>query len=179
MLSRFSCVRLFLDCSLPSSSLCPWHSLEWVAMPSSRESSQLRDQTRVSYISCVGRRVLYTLVSSEKSNMWDTTPERILHPSFIFKNTLVYNMVEWHAKYYILWKFKNHGTLFKQNNSRVLFPLKLLEHHVKKLSSWVAEKENAELIFSHRQTHLRATYRPTINEKYLKTSRQDLLKVKL
>ena len=133
MLSRFSCVRLFLDCSLPSSSLCPWHSLEWVAMPSSRESSRPRDQTRVSYISCIGRSVLYTLVSSEKSNMWDTTPERILHPSFIFKNTLVYNMVEWHTKYYIPWKFKNHGTLFKQNNSRVLFPLKLLEHHVKKL----------------------------------------------
>ena len=33
--------------------------LEWVAMPSSRESSQPRDQTYVSYVSCVGRRVLY------------------------------------------------------------------------------------------------------------------------
>ena len=27
--------------------------LEWVAMPSSRGSSQLRDQTRVSYVSCI------------------------------------------------------------------------------------------------------------------------------
>ena len=33
--------------------------LVWVAMPSSRESSQPRDWTRVSYISWVGRQVLY------------------------------------------------------------------------------------------------------------------------
>ena len=33
--------------------------LEWVAMPSSRGSSQPRDQTHVSYISCIGRWVLY------------------------------------------------------------------------------------------------------------------------
>ena len=33
--------------------------LEWVAMLSSRESSRLRDQTHVSSVSCVGRRVLH------------------------------------------------------------------------------------------------------------------------
>ena len=33
--------------------------LEWAAMPSSRESSQHRYQTHVSYISCIGKRVLY------------------------------------------------------------------------------------------------------------------------
>ena len=33
--------------------------LEWVAKPSSRESSQPRDRTHVSYISCIGRWVLY------------------------------------------------------------------------------------------------------------------------
>ena len=33
--------------------------LEWVAMPHSRESSQPWDQTHISYISCVGRQVLY------------------------------------------------------------------------------------------------------------------------
>ena len=33
--------------------------LEWVAMPSSRGSSQPRDQTRVSYVSRTGRQVLY------------------------------------------------------------------------------------------------------------------------
>ena len=33
--------------------------LEWVAMPSSRGSSPPRDRTRVSYVSCIGRWVLY------------------------------------------------------------------------------------------------------------------------
>ena len=33
--------------------------LDWVAMPRSRGSSGPRDQTRVSYISCSGRQVLY------------------------------------------------------------------------------------------------------------------------
>ena len=33
--------------------------LEWVAMPSSRGSSQPRDRTRVSYVSCLGRWALY------------------------------------------------------------------------------------------------------------------------
>ena len=33
--------------------------LEWVAMPSSRGSSQPKDRTRVSYVSCIGRQVLY------------------------------------------------------------------------------------------------------------------------
>ena len=32
--------------------------LEWVAMPSSRDSSWPRDWTRVSYVSCIGRQVL-------------------------------------------------------------------------------------------------------------------------
>ena len=32
--------------------------LEWVALPSSRGSSPPRDGTQVSYISCIGRRVL-------------------------------------------------------------------------------------------------------------------------
>ena len=33
--------------------------LEWVAMPSSKGSSQLRDRTYISYVSCIGRQVLY------------------------------------------------------------------------------------------------------------------------
>ena len=33
--------------------------LKWVAMPSSRASSQPRDWTHVSYVSCIGRWVLY------------------------------------------------------------------------------------------------------------------------
>ena len=51
-----------MDCSLPSSSvrgLFQARILEWVAIPSSRGSSQPRDQTQVSYVSCIGRWVLY------------------------------------------------------------------------------------------------------------------------
>ena len=50
------------DCSPASSSvhgILQARILEWVAVPSSRGSSQPRDQTCVSYISCIGRWVLY------------------------------------------------------------------------------------------------------------------------
>ena len=36
----------------------PGENTEWVALPISRGSSQPRDQTCASYISCIGRRVL-------------------------------------------------------------------------------------------------------------------------
>ena len=65
-LSRFSCVQPTLcdptDCSPPGSSDCgilQARILESVAMPSSRGSSQPRDWTPVSYVSCIGRWVLY------------------------------------------------------------------------------------------------------------------------
>ena len=51
-----------MDCSLSGFSV---HGIlqaripEWNALPSSRGSSQPRDQTWVSYVSCIGRRVLY------------------------------------------------------------------------------------------------------------------------
>ena len=46
------------DCSPPGSSvhgIIQARKLEWAAMPSSRKSSRSRDQTRGSYLSCVGR----------------------------------------------------------------------------------------------------------------------------
>ena len=59
-----SCVTLCdpMDCSPQGSSVHGIHQarlLEWVAMYSSRGSSRPRDWTRVSYISCTGRWVLY------------------------------------------------------------------------------------------------------------------------
>ena len=51
-----------LDCSPPGflvHGILQAIILEWVAMPSSRGSSQPRDRTHVSYVSCVNRRVLY------------------------------------------------------------------------------------------------------------------------
>ena len=51
-----------MDYSLPGSSIhgiFQARILEWVAMPSSRRSSQPKDQTQISYVSCIGRQVLY------------------------------------------------------------------------------------------------------------------------
>ena len=51
-----------MDHSLPAPSvhgILQTRILEWVAMPSSRGSSRPRDQTHVSYVSCIGRQVLY------------------------------------------------------------------------------------------------------------------------
>ena len=58
------CVTLCntMDCNPPGSSVhgvFQARILEWVAMPSSRGSSPPRDQTHVSCVSCIGRRVLY------------------------------------------------------------------------------------------------------------------------
>ena len=51
-----------MDCSPPGSCV-HWilqaRILDWVAMLFSRGSSQPRDQTHVSYVSCTGRQVLY------------------------------------------------------------------------------------------------------------------------
>ena len=62
VLSHFSCVRLF---ATPQTVAChsvhgiiPVRTLEWVAMPSFPGSSQPRDQTHISCISCIHRWVL-------------------------------------------------------------------------------------------------------------------------
>ena len=51
-----------MDCS-PSGSSVPGilqaRILEWVAMPFSRGSSQPRDRTHISQVSCIGRQILY------------------------------------------------------------------------------------------------------------------------
>ena len=55
-----------MDCSLPGSSaheIFQARILEWVAMPSFRESSRHKDWTCVSYISCIGRQVLSVFLS--------------------------------------------------------------------------------------------------------------------
>ena len=63
MLSRFSLALCdLMGCSPPGSSVCGIFQariLEWVAMPSSRGSSQPRDQTCISYVSYTGRWDLY------------------------------------------------------------------------------------------------------------------------
>ena len=65
MLSRFcQCPTLCdpMDCSLPGSSIhgiVQERTLEWVAISSSRGSSQCRDWTQGTWFFCIGRRILY------------------------------------------------------------------------------------------------------------------------
>ena len=65
MLSHFSCVRLFVTLWTVahhdplSIRILQARILKWVAMPSSRGSSQPRDPNHISYVSCIGRQVLY------------------------------------------------------------------------------------------------------------------------
>ena len=65
MLSCFSCIQLFVTLwsvahQAPLSTGIPQaRILQWVSMPSSRGSSQPRDWTCVSYVSRIGRWVLY------------------------------------------------------------------------------------------------------------------------
>ena len=59
-----SCPTLcnLMNCSQPGSPdhrILQTRILEWVSMPSSKGSSQSRDRTCISYISCINRRVLY------------------------------------------------------------------------------------------------------------------------
>jgi len=59
-----SCSTLcnLVDCSPPGSSvhgILQARILEWVAMPFSRGSSRSRDRTHASYISSIGRWILY------------------------------------------------------------------------------------------------------------------------
>ena len=77
-----------MDCSPPGPSVHGIHQariLEWVAMYSSRVSSRPRDRTRVSYISCTGRWVLYH--------------ERHLESPFIYYSASKYLVSSFFLKY--------------------------------------------------------------------------------
>ena len=77
-----------MDYSLPGSSvhgILQARILEWVAMPSSRGSSQPRDWTHVSYISCIGRCILYHLCLLGSPSL---SPYFSLNPLFYPPNCL-------------------------------------------------------------------------------------------
>ena len=62
LLGYFRRVWFFVNCSPPGSSvhgILQAPVLKWVVMPSSRGSSWPMDQTCISYVSCIGRWVLY------------------------------------------------------------------------------------------------------------------------
>ena len=66
-----------MGCNLPGSSaqgVFQARMLEWVAMPPSRESSQHKSQTHISYISCIGRQILYHWATWEALSIFTFTP---------------------------------------------------------------------------------------------------------
>ena len=70
-----SCPTLcdLMDCSLPGSSvqgIFQARVLEWITISFSRGSSQARDQTSISCVSCIGRWILYHCAT------WETKGER-------------------------------------------------------------------------------------------------------
>ena len=76
--SVYSCLTLydFMDCSSPGSSvhgILQARILERVAMPSSRGSSQPRDGTHVSYISCTAGGFFYPLSHLGSSQLYTHT----------------------------------------------------------------------------------------------------------
>ena len=67
-----------MDCSPPVSTahgILQARILEWVAMPSSRGSSQPRDQTGISYVSCIVRQAGRLFA---KSTNWETITKYLL-----------------------------------------------------------------------------------------------------
>ena len=79
-----------MDCCPPGSSvhgILQARILEWVAMPSSRESSRPRDRT---HISCISRRILYPLSdlgSPERNLPVGKRWLEILSPSYLTRKT--------------------------------------------------------------------------------------------
>jgi len=68
--SCFSCVQLFVtpwtvDLQASVHGIFQARILEWMAISSSRGSSQPRDQTHISCVSCIGRQILYHCITWE------------------------------------------------------------------------------------------------------------------
>ena len=73
-----------MDCCLPGSSvygILQAKILAWVAIPFSRGSSQPRDQTCISYISCIGRRFFTTSATWKAISRWQFSSDVYLNLS--------------------------------------------------------------------------------------------------
>ena len=78
-----------MDCSPPGSSvhgILQARTLEWVAMPSSRGSSQPRDRMQISSASCVGRRVHSLPLAPPGKPNWSTKSLPNLSKSLFIHN---------------------------------------------------------------------------------------------
>ena len=75
VLSHFSSVRLF---GTPPTGARQARILEWVAVPSSRGSSQAKDRTCISCVSWIGRKVRYHQCPRKAPGAWLSTLSTVL-----------------------------------------------------------------------------------------------------
>ena len=98
VLSCFSCVWLFatlwtVACQGPLSIwILQARILEWVAMSSSRGSSQLRDQTHVSWGSCIAGRFLTTEPPGKPLLLQGIFPTQGLNPGLLRCRQILYTI---------------------------------------------------------------------------------------
>ena len=90
VLCRFSCVWFcaslwIVACQAPLSMGFSRQELEWVAISSSRGSSRHRDQTCISYVSCMGRQFFTTSATWEAPRQWQSSASEAL---LIFTSSL-------------------------------------------------------------------------------------------
>ena len=94
-----SCPTLFDPMNPPGSSvhgILQARILEWVAMPSSRGSSPPRDETCISYVSCISRRVLYHWCHLGSPHITSYAPKCPCHHShWLFLNFLLDQIWRW------------------------------------------------------------------------------------
>ena len=96
-----------MDCGPPGQA----RILKWVAMPSSRRSSWPRDQIDVSYVSCIGRQVLYPLAPPSHIN--------ILLQKYIHTNSF-YSILTFIFTYYYLNTEKFTGEMMSTKFSELV-----------------------------------------------------------
>ena len=76
----------------PARLLCPWilqaRILEWVVVPFSRESSQPWEQTGTSYVSFIGRLVIYQECYLQSPSLKLRDDKKVIEPDFELKSVL-------------------------------------------------------------------------------------------
>ena len=116
------CVWLFcnpMDCSPPGSSfheISQARTLEWVAMPSSRGSSQPRDQTPVFCVSCIHRQILYYCTT------WE---------DYIQAHSFAINKIITAIKQAILYPFCKYTSFVTEITCRWMFNVALISFNIK------------------------------------------------
>ena len=133
----------FMDCSPPSSSvheILQARILEWVAISSSKASSQLRNWTHVSSISYNGKQILYHSATWEARTTATRIDQNVNLLNKTYKIFLQKNLVRSSIFYRIAWGIlripKNLAITYKIYQISILYSFK------KWLKSWLPKSNN-------------------------------------